>query len=127
MVDLEDVPLAVMAQQEHLRNDRGKKTAIGQCRLYQAGRPNPIPRVDGDERGWVVTDELLQKIPWANVFATGPEDPIHNRHKIYCMIRRVNVLMKACGINKIKRRYQSPIICAKISVTEKSTVQVPFT
>ena len=51
VVDPKDVPLVVLAQQEWLRKFKGKKKVIIQCELSRQGRPNPIPRSGGDERG----------------------------------------------------------------------------
>ena len=51
--------------------------------------------------------EMLQRVPWAKVFATWPEDPFHIWHKFSCMICRVNVSMRGGGIAEIKRQNQS--------------------
>ena len=40
-------------------------------------------------------------------FATGPDDPLNNCHKFYCVICRVNVSMRARGVYETKRQNQS--------------------
>ena len=42
-VDLEDVPLAVLADQERVRKVERKKKAGGLCKMSREGKPNPIP------------------------------------------------------------------------------------
>ena len=57
--------------------------------------------------GWVYIEEMLQRVPWTKVFVTGPEDPMHNRNKFYCMICQVNVSIRAPGIYESKHHSQS--------------------
>ena len=103
------MPPAVLSKQECLRNATGKKKAVDQCRLSREGRLNPMSRCGGDEEGkvWVSAEENVQRVQRTKVFATGPEDPMHNRHKFHCMFRRVNVSMRARGNYEIKHPYES--------------------
>ena len=41
---------------------------------HQEGRPNPIPPSGYNEGRWVLTEEILQGVPFAKLFSTGPED-----------------------------------------------------
>ena len=51
--------------------------------------------------------EILQRVPSAKLFATGPENSLENRPKFYRMICRVNTSMRSCGVYEIKWHYQS--------------------
>ena len=86
--------------------------------MSREGRPNPIPPNRQDEGGWVFTDEMLQAKPWAEVFATRPEEPLEARHKFYNLICMVNVSMPSRDIYEIKRHYQSATVRDKTIVTE---------
>ena len=56
--------------------------------------------IDGE---WVFTAEMLQQKQLAKIFATGPEDPMNNRHNFYSKFYHVNVSMRARGIWEIKK------------------------
>ena len=53
-------------------------------------------------------EEMLQSLPWAKFFATGPEDLLNKRHKHFCMICWVKVSMRAGEIFEIEPHYNSP-------------------
>ena len=87
-----------------IRSDARKK-----CELYRwsrAGRPNPISPSGSDGGGYVFTEEMLEIAPFAKIFATGPENPLKNRHCFYCMICRRNVSMKSRELYELKRHFQ---------------------
>ena len=67
-------------------------------RWSREGRPNPISPSGSDGGGYVFTEEMLEIAPFAKIFATGPENPLKNRHCFYCMICRRNVSMKSRGL-----------------------------
>ena len=78
-------------------NDTDSLKTLGQIRsdvrkkgeLYKwsrEGRPNPISPSGSDGGGYVFTEEMLELAPFAKVFATGPENPLKNRHCFYCML-----------------------------------------
>ena len=50
------------------------------------GRPNPLPKCGEASGGYVFTEEMLALARFAKVFATGPEDPLKNRHCFFCML-----------------------------------------
>ena len=52
------------------------------------------------------TDEMIEIAPLAKTFATGPENPLKNRHCFFCMICRRNVSMESRGLFELKQRYQ---------------------
>ena len=71
------------------------------CELFRwsrEGRLNPISPIGSDGGGYVFTEELLEVAPFAKIFATGPENPLKNRHCFYCMLCRKNVSMKSRGL-----------------------------
>ena len=100
--DIEDLRLAVFVQREKLRKGKGKNKSVDLCKLSHEGRRNPVARCGSDDAGWVFTEEMLQR---AEVFATGPVDPLNNRHKLFCLICRINFSMRVRKINQIKRHY----------------------
>ena len=79
------------------------------CELYRwsrEGRPNPISPSGSDGGGYVFTEEMLEVAPFAKIFATGPENPLMNRHCFYCMFCRRNVSRKILGLYELKRHFQ---------------------
>ena len=57
--------------------------ALEKCELYRwsrEGRRNPILPSVSDGGGYVFTEEMLEIAPFAKIFATGPENPLKNRH-----------------------------------------------
>ena len=98
-------------------NDTDSLKTLGQTRsdvrkkgeLYKwsrEGRPNPISPSGSDGGGYVFTEEMLELAPFAKVFATGPENPLKNRHCFYCMLCRRNVSMRSRGLYELKRHFQ---------------------
>ena len=87
-----------------IRFDARKK-----CELYRwsrEGRPNPISPSELDGGGYVFTEEMLKGAPFAKIFATGPENPLKNRHCFYCMLCRRNASMESRGLYELKRHFQ---------------------
>ena len=87
-----------------IRSDARKK-----CELYKwsrEGRPKPISPSGSDGGGYVFTEEMLEVAPFAKIFATGPENPLKNRHCFYSMLCRRNVSMRSQGLYELKRHLQ---------------------
>ena len=87
-----------------IRSDAGRK-----CELYKwsrEGRPNPISPSVSDGGGYVFPEVMLELAPVAKIFATGPENPLKNRHCFYCMLCRRNVSMRSRGLYELKRHFQ---------------------
>ena len=82
------------------------KKATNPFRWSRKGRPNPLPKCGEESGGFVFTEEMLALAPFAKVFATGPDDPIKNRHCFFCMLCRKNISMKSRGLYELKRHYQ---------------------
>ena len=87
-----------------IRSDARKKGEL--YRWSREGRPNPISPSGSDGGGYVFTEEMQEDAPFAKFFATGPENPLKNRHCFYCMICRRNVSMKCRGLYELKRNFQ---------------------
>ena len=87
-----------------IRSDVRKKGEL--YRWSREGRPNPISPSGSDGGGYVFTEEMLEIAPFANNFATGPKNPLKNRHCFYCMTCRRNVSMKSRGLYELKRHFQ---------------------
>ena len=83
-----------------IRSDARKKGEL--YRWSREGRPNPISPSGSDGGEYVFTEEMLEISPIAKIFATGPENPLKNRHCFYCMIFRRNVSMKSWGLYELK-------------------------
>ena len=87
-----------------IRSDARKKGEL--YRWSREGRPNPILPSGSDGGGYVFTQEMLEIAPFAKVFATGPENPLKNRHCFYCIICGRNVSMKSRGLYELERHFQ---------------------
>ena len=55
---------------------------------------------------WTFTGDLLQKNLWVKLFATGPYDPLHDKHCFFCMVCHRNVKLVAPGCYEIKSHFQ---------------------
>ena len=82
------------------------KKANNPFRWSRKGRPNPPPKCGEESGGYVFTEEMLALAPFAKVFATGPEDPLKNRHCLFYMLCKKNISMKSRGLYELKRHYQ---------------------
>ena len=82
------------------------KKANNPFRWSRKGRPIPFPKCGEESGGYVFTEEMLALAPFAKVFATGPEDPLKNRHCFFCMLCKKNTSMKSRGLYELKRHYQ---------------------
>ena len=98
-----DVPLAALSRELRVKS-RMKEDLF---KLSREGRSNSICVGGGDQGGWVFMEENLQRVPWSKLFASGPENPLENRHSFFCMICKDNVSMRSRGIYEIVRHYQS--------------------
>ena len=86
------------------RSDARKKGEL--YRRSRESRPNPISPSSSDGGGYVFTEEMLEIALFAKIFATGPENPLKNRHCFYCMLCRRNVSMRSRGLYELKRHFQ---------------------
>ena len=87
-----------------IRSDARKKGEL--YRWSRECRPNPFSPSGWEGGGYVFTEEMLEIAPFVKIFATGPENPLKNRHCFYCMICRRNVSMKSRGLYELKRHFQ---------------------
>ena len=113
----DDVPMAALSRS--LASKTEQKEVLFE--LSQHGRRNPIPASGRDEGGWVFTEEKRQRVPWANLHATGLTNLLEKRHKFYCMMCKVNVSMRSCCIFEITRHLKSVShICREQRYRERS-------
>ena len=70
------------------------KKANNPFRWSRKGHPNPLPKCGEESSGFVFTEEMLALAPFAKVFATGPEDPLKNRHCLFCMLCKKDISRK---------------------------------
>ena len=61
-----------------IRSDARKKGEL--YKWSREGRPNPSSTSGSDGGGYVFTEEMLEIAPFVKIFATGPENPLKNRH-----------------------------------------------
>ena len=98
-------------------NDTACLKTLGQIRshalkkgnLYKWSKevwPDPISASGLDGGGYVFTEEMLEIIFFAKVLATGPKNPLKNRHCFFCKICRRNVSLKSGGLYELKREFQ---------------------
>ena len=87
-----------------IRSDARKKGNL--YKWSREGRPNSISSNGSGRGGFVFTEEMLEIAPFAKIFATGPKNPLKNRHCFYCMICRRNVSMKNQGLCQLRRHFQ---------------------
>ena len=69
------------------------------------GRPNSLPKCQEENGGYVFTGEMLALAHFAKVSASGPEDPLKNKHCFFCMLCKKNTSMKSRGLYELKRQY----------------------
>ena len=75
-------------------------------RWSRKGRPIALPKCVEASGEYLFTEKMLALAPFAKVFATGPEDPLKNRHCFFCILCKKNVSMKLPGLYELKRHYQ---------------------
>ena len=83
-----------------------KKVNKSKIRFSRVGRPNPVTDGSSKKGGWVFAEEMLERAPFAKVFATRPDDLLHNKHCFYCMFCKQNVNIAFRGISELKRHFQ---------------------
>ena len=87
-----------------IRSDARKKGEL--YKWSREGWPNPISPSGSDGGGYVFTEEMLELAPFAKIFATGPENPLKNRHCFYSVLCRRNVSIRSRGLYELKRHFQ---------------------
>ena len=78
----------------------------GEIRYSRAVRPNQVPDGSSEKGGWVFTEEMLERAAFAKLFATAPDDPLRNKHSLYCKLSKQNVKLASRGISELKRHFQ---------------------
>ena len=62
-----------------------KKTSSNPFRWSSECHPNPVPGAAGDSGGFLFTKSMLALAPFAEIFASGPEDTPQKKHCSFCM------------------------------------------
>ena len=55
----------------------------------------------------VLTTDMFHQYPFIRLFATGPRNMDHNRHKFYCRLCKRNFSLKTKGIGEVKKHFRS--------------------
>ena len=79
-----------------IRSDARKESNL--YKWSREGWPNPISPSGLDGGGYDFIEEMLEIAPFAKIIATGPDNPLKNRHCLFCMICSGNVAMKSWGL-----------------------------
>ena len=58
-------------------------------------------------RGVPIREECLSKIGWTRSFISGPADPLHNPHMVWCHMCKKNFSVKTKGTVEILRHHRS--------------------
>ena len=74
-----DMPSAALPQS--LRVKLRRKEDLFQ--LSREVRQKPVSAIGGDEGGWIFSNGMPQRVPWAELFATSPKNPSENRHRFH--------------------------------------------
>ena len=61
----------------------------------------------GPKRGVPMREEFFSKIKWARSFISGPTDPLHNPHMVWCHICKKNFSIKTKGTVEILRHHRT--------------------
>ena len=86
-----------------IRSDAREKNNL--YKRSKEGRPIPISSSGSDDGGYLFPEQMLEIAPFAKIFATGPENPLKNRHCFFCMIFRWNVSKKSRGLYELRRHF----------------------
>ena len=68
-------------------------------------RPVKVKKVS--RRGVPMREEFLSKIGWTRSFISGPSDPLHNPHMVWCHMCKKNFSIKTKGTVEILRHHRT--------------------
>ena len=91
---------------KEIKRGEKKKRQSKMWKWSREGRQNPLLPTGDDKGGYVFADEMLDLVPFAKVFATGPDDPLNNRYSFYCMLCKRDILLRTRGLYELKRHFQ---------------------
>ena len=75
-----------------------KKKRVDRFKLSREERPNFDTSSSREEGDSAFTEKMLQRFPWAKASATGLEHQLKKCHKVNCMICKVKVSVRSCGV-----------------------------
>ena len=92
----QDIPLSEVREQALDATSKKKTKAKGPT------RPKRL-----QQRGVPIREEFFAKIGWTRSFISGPADPIHNPHMVWCHVCKKNLSIKTKGPFEILRHHRS--------------------
>ena len=92
----QDIPLSEVREQALDATSKKKTKAKGPTRPKQL-----------QQRGVSMREEFFAKIGWTRSFISGPADPIHNPHMVWCHVCKKNFSIKTKGPFEILRHHRS--------------------
>ena len=85
---------------------------LSELRHQEAPRPSETNRESKKRRrrptrGVPMKEEFFAKIGWTRSFISGPADPLHNPHMVWCHICKKNISVKSKGTLEILRHHRT--------------------
>ena len=87
---------------------------LSELRHQEAPRPSETNRESKKRRrrptrGVPMKEEFFAKIGWTRSFISGPADPLHNPHMVWCHICKKNISVKSKGTLEILRHHTGTV------------------
>ena len=83
-----------------------EQTLSGKSRRNTRAKKSPKPKRQS-QRGVPMPQEFFAKIGWTRSFISGPADPIHNPHMVWCHMCKKNFSIKSKGPLEILRHHRT--------------------
>ena len=83
-----------------------EQTLSGKSRRNTRAKKSPKPKRQS-QRGVPMREEFFTKIGWTRSFISGPADPIHNPHTVWCHMCKKNFSIKSKGPLEILRHHRT--------------------
>ena len=91
-----DATLSELREQPSTQKLQRKKSS------KKTRKPKTTPR-----RGVPMREEFFSKIGWTRSFISGPADPLHNPHMVWCHMCKKNFSVKTKGVVEILRHHRT--------------------
>ena len=83
-----------------------EQTLSGKSKRASRDKKTPRPKRQ-TQRGVPMREEFFAKIGWTRSFISGPADPIHNPHMVWCHMCKKNFSIKSKGPFEILRHHRT--------------------
>ena len=83
-----------------------EQTLSGKSRRNTRAKKSPKPKRQS-QQGVPMREEFFAKIGWTRSFISGPADPIHNPHMVWCHMCKKNFSIKSKGPLEILRHHRT--------------------